>query len=141
MSEYKKNTRWSALGRVSNKHGDGHRLFIDKLNPTRVAVADNSGTFPEDCDDGILYIDVAAIERDGALNVVADLTVHVPLLVPKPGTGPHGFVYEQSRTMFDVLGAADLISMLKLNAKLLYSARNGKTGASYVFEMKEISRG
>ena len=35
---------------------DGHRLFPTG-DPTKIAIADNSGREPQDCDDGILWLD------------------------------------------------------------------------------------
>jgi hypothetical protein len=141
MSEVKKSMRWSLLGRVASKHGDGHRLFLDKENPTKVAIADNSGDLPDQCDDGVLYIDVDTIMQSGVIMVEPDLSVCIPLLVPQnSGAYPHWINYERSKTVFDVLGAADLIKMLKLRAVLQLRVRCGKSGPTFVFDVKEVDR-
>jgi len=38
------------------KFADGHRFYIDRTNG-RIAVADNSGTYPDSTDDGVMWLD------------------------------------------------------------------------------------
>jgi hypothetical protein len=49
MDEYK----WGNVTMLA----DGHRLFQELEEPKRYAIADDSGREPQDCDDGILWLD------------------------------------------------------------------------------------
>lgn len=48
-----KRPRWTLI----KKFKGGHRLFKDAERPEDVAIADQSGTYPNQTDDGILYLD------------------------------------------------------------------------------------
>jgi hypothetical protein len=74
MEEQEKKVDWHFAGEL----GSGHRLFIDKKTQ-RASIADESGSTPEDCDDGILWIDVESIRGNGGLKM-CKLGVELPLL-------------------------------------------------------------
>lgn len=46
--------RWELIKRFPG----GFKFFKDKANEDRIAIADNSGYYPDQTDDGILYIDM-----------------------------------------------------------------------------------
>jgi hypothetical protein len=71
--------RWKLILKVRR----GHRFYFEE-NSGRYALADDSGRNPEECDDGILWIDhscplkVAAADKNGD-----DLRCYVPLIVER----------------------------------------------------------
>jgi len=42
---------------IFKEKGYGQRFFLDSKAPDKIAIADNSGATPDQCDDGVLYVD------------------------------------------------------------------------------------
>jgi hypothetical protein len=65
--------RWTYLGRAQ---ADCQKFFRDEQDPDkRIAIADQSGTYPDQTDDGVLYVDFAG---------------KIPWAGQRPDRGVHG---------------------------------------------------
>jgi len=104
--------KWNYITRLTNDHGDGHRIFTEKgehgiadgvacfEGGVYAALADNSGAWPHTADDGVLWLDPC---RPLVLTTLGDgsgLTVRVPV-VDEQGNA--------CATFIDVAGANELL--------------------------------
>jgi hypothetical protein len=106
--------RWTFIMRLTNKNGDGHRIFMDNTRRPlsvayRYAIADNSGDTPDTTDDGILYIDQDEICKSGLSLNSESVAVKLPLYsITKCDTGV-GEKKTPASTAISLHGAFELL--------------------------------
>lgn len=105
--------RFRLIKRLGQK--DGHRIFFDEVT-SQLAIADNSGDTPDKTDDGVLFVDVDRIGREGLWTLPESTTVAVPLFDEER---------ERSTTVMGFEEAFDLLDHLHLPKAVRMQAEHG----------------